>query len=69
MYHERTACDIIMSCIVLHNYCRDLEYSVKDVVKEMLRKESELTLTRKHQENTSKKEGRCPIYREILHYL
>ena len=51
MYHERTACDIIMSCIVLHNYCRDrnLEYSVEDDVKEMLGMESEVTLTRKHQ--------------------
>ena len=48
-----------MSCLVLHNYCRDrnLEYNVEDDVKEMLRKESVVILTRKHQENTSEEEA------------
>ena len=52
------ACDIIVSCIVLHNYCRDRnhEYSVDDDVKEILRRESEVTISWKHQEKTSEKE-------------
>ena len=41
MYHESIDCDIIVSNIVLHNYCRDrnLEYSVDDDVKETIRRE------------------------------
>ena len=59
MYHESIACDIIVSCIVLHNYYRDrnLGYSVDDDVKEMIRRESEVTISRKHQEKTSEKEA------------
>ena len=46
MYHEREACDIIVSCILLHNYCRDrnLEYSVEDDVEDDVK----VTLTGKH---------------------
>ena len=49
--------DIILSCIVLHNNCRyrNLENSVDDDVKEMIRKESEVIMSRKHQEKTSEK--------------
>ena len=59
MYHESIACDIFVSCMVLHNYCRDrnLEFSVDDDVKEMIRKENEVSVTRKQQENTSDKEA------------
>ena len=56
MYHESIACNIIVSCIVLHNYCQDrnLEYSVDDdddddddddEVKKMIRRESEKKLS------------------------
>ena len=41
MYHESIDCDIIMSNIVFHNYCRDrnIEYGVDNDVKEIIRRE------------------------------
>ena len=41
MYHESIDCDIIMSNIVFHNYCRDrnIEYGVDNDVKEIIKRE------------------------------
>ena len=59
MYHERTACDIIVSC--------NLEYNVKDDVKELLGKESEVILTGKDKKNTS--ETLCVLFLELYNLI
>ena len=52
LYQEDTACNIILSCVVLHNYCRsrNMDYPVDTDIADMMRKEREISSTsRGHQ--------------------
>ena len=55
-YQEKVACKIIMSCMVLHNYCRDrnLDYGVDADVAEMMRRERGISVTCRHNEEGDK---------------
>ena len=59
LYQEDTACNIIVSCMVLHNYCRsrNMNYPVDTDIADMMRKESEMTLSRRHREDISEKKA------------
>ena len=52
-YQEEIACKIILSCIVLHNYCRDrnLDYNIDPDISESMRKEAQISINRKYVEN------------------
>ena len=54
-----TACNIIVSCMVLHYYCRsrNMNYPVDTDIADMMRKESEMTLSRRHREDISEKKA------------
>ena len=54
-YHEKTACNIIVSCMVLYNYCRsrNMDFPVDQEVAEMIEKENKMKIVRKSSENTT----------------
>ena len=57
-YKESTACNIIVSCFVLHNYCRsrNIDYDIDPDVAEMMRQESLVAINRKHLEKLNLKD-------------
>ena len=59
LYQEGTACNIIVSCMVLHNYCRsrNMDYPIDPDVAEMIRKENDISLSRSHSDNITDKEA------------
>lgn len=50
---ELQACKIIMSCIVLHNYCRtrNLEFPLDSDVAEMIQQENKINVNRRYVEH------------------
>ena len=55
MDEENTGCNIIVSCVVLHNYCwgRNIDYPVDDNVAAKIEKENEVALALQHSERSS----------------